>query len=115
MMKVRNRLVLLLFLMFSGTGVFAGSGHVIIHLAQLSEKNIDSLSQTLASETNIVSGGVCIENKLLLINLQVFDEEHVKKVIVLLKKQGIVDFDLKEEVSIDRFLQSCNNFIHFTF
>jgi hypothetical protein len=102
-------------MLFSYSGVFADPGHVIIHVTDLSEKKIESLNTSLASETNIVSGGVCPENKLLLINLQVFDDAHVRKLIALLKKEGIVDFHMKEEVSIDRFLQNCNNFIHFTF
>jgi len=103
--------VLLGFLFFYKCDVFAQSGHVLVHLKDLNEKHIDSLSVWLAPEENILSAGICSSNKLLMVNLKVKDDQHVQEIISLLKKHNIVEFYLKENVPVDRFIQNCEKFI----
>ena len=105
--------VFLGFLLFCKCDVFAQSGYVLIHLKDLNEKNIDSLSVWLAPEENIINAGICSSNKLLTVNLNVKDDKHIQDILALLKKHNMVEFYLKDNVPVDRLIQNCENYISF--
>ncbi len=112
-MKVRRGLGLVLLLFFCSSRSFAASGDVIIHLPGLNEKQIDSLQSWFAGDKNISQAGFCLENKLLFLHLTEKDPTQVNKIFEGLKINGQTEFNLKEEISADRFFQNCQTFISF--
>jgi len=77
----------------------------------LNEKNVDSLSVWLAPEKNIIDAGICVSNKLLILDLETKDAMHVQAIFSLLKKHNLSEFYLKENAPVDQLIRDCDNYI----
>ncbi len=112
-MKIQNYFILILFLFFWRPSNCTAAGHILIDISEISEKQIDSLADWLTPEKNILEAGICLDNKLLLLRLEIKDDAKIQEIFSILKSHGVMVFYLKENISIERFYQNCNTYLSF--
>ena len=110
MKKLKYLFLLPVFLLCMRTAI-ADPGHLLVHVPELTEKSIDCLGVWFSSDNNILNAGLCLENKLLLIELELIDQVQIYNIFSILKKKGVFEFYLKEEISLDRFYSNCINYL----
>ena len=112
-MRVILLLISITFFISSNNVSYAASGHVLINLPDFSEKQVDSISAWFKTDINIIESGICLESKLLMIRLQEKNNTNVQEIFDRLKKHGIENFFLKDEITLDRFRQYCTSYFPF--